>query len=212
MTVCLPHAEIGEGEAVVRLINERGGMSLLKVKAKFYASSSHARWLSGPIRRCGPHGRCLGTVSTFTCTPSALHLIINYRFSQNPSDLLVLIRFSMTRNVRIVPDTNLADLSPATAHETYDILIIPGGGPGAATFCKNDAVLGLITNFRDAGKWVAAICAGTTALVAAQEKKGGARKVKVTSHPSVKEKIEREGWAYSEERVVVDEQVITSRG
>jgi putative intracellular protease/amidase len=193
-------------------------MRLLKVKTEFDASSSHARWLSGPIRRCRPHGRCLGTVSTSTCIPSALHLIMNYRFSRDtfilaaPSDLLVLTQSSMTRNVRIIPDTNLDDLSPATAHETYDILIIPGGGPGAATFCKNHAVLGLITNFRDAGKWVAAICAGTTALVAAQGKKGGAQKIKVTSHPSVKEEIEKEGWVYSEERVVVDEQVIASRG
>ena len=72
-------------------------------------------------------------------------------------------------------------------------------------------MLGLISSFRNEGKWVAAICAGTTALVAAQKELGG-EKVQVTSHPSVKDKVEGEGWAYSEESVVVSGKVITSRG
>lgn len=37
-------------------------------------------------------------------------------------------------------------------------------------------------------------------------------KVKVTSHPSVKDAIVAKGWEYLEERVVVDGNVITSRG
>ena len=117
----------------------------------------------------------------------------------------------MTRNIRIVPDH--PTLSPIPNPEDFNILILPGGGPGAKTFCANDDVLGLITSFREKGKWVAAICAGTTALVAAQKFAGnGGEKVKVTSHPSVKEEIKGEGWEYSEERVVVDGRVVTSRG
>ncbi|KAH7090347.1 class I glutamine amidotransferase-like protein [Paraphoma chrysanthemicola] len=118
----------------------------------------------------------------------------------------------MTRNIRIVPDhPSLLSVPAQSAHEEYDILILPGGGPGAKTFSTTDAVLELIANFRNAGKWVAAICAGTTALVAAAEKyKSGG--VRVTSHPSVKEEIEGKGWEYSEERVVVDGKVVTSRG
>lgn len=38
------------------------------------------------------------------------------------------------------------------------------------------------------------------------------RKVRVTSHPSVKDEIKEAGWEYSEERVVVDGKVVTSRG
>jgi len=59
---------------------------------------------------------------------------------------------------------------------------------------------------------VAAICAGTTALVESEKKFGEVGKVKVTSHPSVEKGIREEGWEYSEERVVVDGTVITSRG
>lgn len=49
-----------------------------------------------------------------------------------------------------------------------------------------------------------------SALVAATSL--GERKVRVTSHPSVKDAIVAKGWEYSEERVVVDGNVITSRG
>jgi protein DJ-1 len=122
----------------------------------------------------------------------------------------------MTRNIRIVPDfPNLASLPHQNAHETYDILILPGGGPGAKTFSTNDTALELIHNFRKAHKFVAAICAGTTALVASEKKfhgSDGGKKVEVTSHPSVKDGIVEEGWKYSEERCVVDGKVITSRG
>jgi len=69
----------------------------------------------------------------------------------------------------------------------------------------------MVDNFRQANKIVAAICAGTTALVAAEKAHGGGKK-KVTSHPSVSEEIKSAGWEYSEDRVVVDGKMITSRG
>jgi protein DJ-1 len=117
---------------------------------------------------------------------------------------------SMTRTIRIVPDHPTVQ-SPPFYDDNYDILILPGGGPGAKTFCANEHVLNLIFAYRHDNKWVAAICAGTTALVAADEMHS-AGKSKVTSHPSVMEEIKGKGWEYSEERVVVDDKVITSRG
>lgn len=118
----------------------------------------------------------------------------------------------MTRNVRIVPDfPTLLSAGDKSAHDVYDILILPGGGPGAKTFSTTTPVLEMINEFKNAGKHVAAICAGTTALVAAQTH-GGGDKARVTSHPSVKAECENAGWEYSEERCVVDGKVITSRG
>ncbi|KAJ4317020.1 hypothetical protein N0V94_005162 [Neodidymelliopsis sp. IMI 364377] len=123
----------------------------------------------------------------------------------------------MTRNIRIVPDHST--LSSIPSPESYDLLILPGGAPGATTFSASNKVLQLITSFRQQGKYVAAICAGTTALVAAQElaasgktESEAGRKAKVTSHPSVRDEIKAKGWEYSEERIVVDGKVVTSRG
>jgi protein DJ-1 len=120
-----------------------------------------------------------------------------------------------TRNIRIVPDTT----TPPKAPE-HDILILPGGGPGAKVFCSSDVAQRLIQTYRDAGKYVAFICAATTALVASV--KGGGKTeglestkpARVTSHPSVKDEIVSAGWEYApdKERTVVDGKVITSRG
>lgn len=58
------------------------------------------------------------------------------------------------------------------------------------------------------GKIVAAICAAPIAFVSHGIGKGG----QMTSYPSVREKIESAGYSYSEEKVCVWKNVITSRG
>ncbi|KAI4797948.1 DJ-1 protein [Aureobasidium sp. EXF-8845] len=102
--------------------------------------------------------------------------------------------------------------------DAADILVLPGGAPGAKSFCQSEEVLRLIREFRNEGKWVAAICAGTTALVESTKSPRAegeaAKKCKVTSHPSVKQSIVDADWNYADdsERVVIDGKIITSRG
>ncbi|OCL07292.1 DJ-1 protein [Glonium stellatum] len=116
-----------------------------------------------------------------------------------------------SRNVRILPDEPSIDKIAANCDA--DILILPGGGPGAKAFCDSDTVLKLVRQFRDSGKWVGAICAGPTTLVKSYEKEaGGLQKATITSHPSVEKEIRDKGWSYSSERVVVDGKIVTSRG
>jgi protein DJ-1 len=120
---------------------------------------------------------------------------------------------SCSRNIKIIPDTTTIPTTP-----TADILILPGGVGGAKTFSTTSTVQSLIRAYRDADRYIGVICASTTALVASAGGTGktegleSGRKVKVTSHPSVKEEVVKAGWEYSENRVVVDGKVITTRG
>ncbi|KAG9964779.1 DJ-1 protein, partial [Aureobasidium melanogenum] len=123
-----------------------------------------------------------------------------------------------SRGIKVIPDIPSPHEIPDRLVDAADILILPGGAPGAKTFCQSDDVLRLVREFRNEGKWVAAICAGTTALVESVKSPHAegeaAEKCKVTSHPSVKQEIVDAGWSYADdsERVVVDGKVITSRG
>ncbi|KAI9788877.1 MAG: hypothetical protein M1816_006541 [Peltula sp. TS41687] len=122
-----------------------------------------------------------------------------------------------SRGAKINPDARSIENLAGAIHTdpTTDILVLPGGAAGAATFSGSETTTRLINRYREQGRWVACICAGTMALVKAAEKakdESGSRTCRVTSHPSVKEEIVEKGWEYSEERVVLDGMVITSRG
>jgi len=88
----------------------------------------------------------------------------------------------------------------------YAIVTIPGGAKGAATLSESRAVQSLLQKFVEAGKFVGTICAGSLAIKTAGLVMGG----KVTSHPSVEQEFGE--YKYSEERVVVEDHVISSRG
>lgn len=114
----------------------------------------------------------------------------------------------------IIPDVHdLANLDPIW--ESPDIVIVPGG-PGAVEFCQSAEVRELVRKQRDQNRWLACICAGPSVLIDATRDRevvhGNRWRCRVTSHPSVKQKFLDEGWDYVEDRVVVDDQVISSRG
>jgi 4-methyl-5(b-hydroxyethyl)-thiazole monophosphate biosynthesis len=88
--------------------------------------------------------------------------------------------------------------------DDYDVLVLPGGLPGAHNLRDDDAVQALIVSAHHKGKLVAAICAGPVALERAGVLAGRA----ATSYPGNALPSAR----YSEARVVVDGQVVTSRG
>ncbi|KAI5201096.1 DJ-1 protein [Aureobasidium subglaciale] len=123
-----------------------------------------------------------------------------------------------SRGIKIIPDIPSPHEIPDRLVDAADILILPGGAPGAKTFCESEEVLRLVREFRNEGKWVAAICAGTTALIESvkspRAEGEAAKKCRVTSHPSVKQEIVDAGWTYADdsERVVLDGKIITSRG
>ncbi|KAF9104093.1 Protein deglycase DJ-1zDJ-1 [Mortierella sp. AM989] len=129
-----------------------------------------------------------------------------------------------SRGVRIVPDTHLSVLPLPTLSDEfsnsssfyYDVLMIPGGGPGAKSMAASPLVHKWVqSHFAKPGVLLAAVCAGPTVLKAA----GVAKGAKVTSHPSVREELqgyfEYRDDAKGEDGIVVkDEQfeLLTSRG
>ncbi|MFH2123293.1 MAG: DJ-1/PfpI/YhbO family deglycase/protease [Pseudomonadota bacterium] len=88
----------------------------------------------------------------------------------------------------------------------YDILILPGGK--APTLLRhNEKMLDLVRQFFKDGKTVAAICHGPQILVSAGVLTGR----RATCYRSVAEELEEAGCTYSDDQVVVDDNLITSR-
>nr|CAD7429625.1 unnamed protein product [Timema monikensis] len=111
-----------------------------------------------------------------------------------------------SRDVIIVPDASLED---AVKKGPYDVVVLPGGLGGAKALAASAEVGCLLQQQEKAGRIVAAICAAPTAL-----KSHGIGPGKLlTSYPSLKKQmLENNVYKYSEEEVVVDGQLITSRG
>ena len=103
--------------------------------------------------------------------------------------------------------TFLADaLAEETGYEDLDGIVLPGGMPGTMHLLENETVNAVIRKFAEEGKLVAAICAAPSVLGAAGLLEGK----HATCHPGFEEKLT--GASTSEDEVVVDGNIITSRG
>ena len=107
-----------------------------------------------------------------------------------------------SHEITIVPDTDLQNVN----HQEYDLLILPGGQPGTNNLKANPTVLNWVRERFIDSKKLAAICAAPTVFQAA----GIAKNLKLTSYPAEKEVFKES--TYLEQPVVIDGQVITSRG
>nr|CDJ90290.1 ThiJ PfpI domain containing protein [Haemonchus contortus] len=112
-------------------------------------------------------------------------------------------KVTCARKTVIMPDRDLKDVQSTT----FDVVILPGGQPGSNTLAASPVVGQILKAHHKAGKYVAAICAAPISL-----KSHGIPAALVTSHPSVRSQLEEGGFKYSEDRVVVSDLVVTSRG
>ncbi|KAI8849956.1 DJ-1-like protein [Chytridium lagenaria] len=111
-----------------------------------------------------------------------------------------------SRNILITPDASLSTLPNPTS---YNALILPGGMAGSLAFSQSTQVMELTKAFlEDDSKTVGVICAAGLTLLNAQ----AALNRSVTSHPCIMDKLKDAGYKYSEERVCIDGNLITSRG
>ncbi|KAJ8890360.1 hypothetical protein PR048_009868 [Dryococelus australis] len=111
---------------------------------------------------------------------------------------------SCSRDIVIVPEMSLED---AMKKGPYDVVVLPGGMKGRENMAACKEVKVLLQEQEKTGRLIAAICAGPTVLKA----HGIAKGKTVTSYPSFKDDLVAAGYQYSEEEVVVDGTLITSR-
>jgi protease I len=89
----------------------------------------------------------------------------------------------------------------------YDALMIPGGVGNPDQLRGDENMVSFVRDFFEAGKPVAAICHGPWVLVEA----GVVRGRKLTSWPTLQTDIRNAGGEWVDEKVVVDEGLVTSR-
>ncbi|BCD59973.1 MULTISPECIES: DJ-1 family glyoxalase III [unclassified Nitratiruptor] len=91
--------------------------------------------------------------------------------------------------------------------DEYDLMVLPGGLPGAEHLAKSELVQEMIRKMNEKGKYVGAICAAPWALKEAGVLEGK----KHTNYPGFEEKTGEEGYV-ADQKVVIDGNVVTSRG
>ena len=109
-----------------------------------------------------------------------------------------------SRGVTLVPD---AELDTVLA-EDFDMIVLPGGLPGADHLDEDPRVRALLRRLADAGRYTAAICAAPRVLANAGLLDGKS----ATGYPGHLEKLGLSQVRLSPEPVVSDGRVITSRG
>ena len=132
------------------------------------------------------------------------------------TDLLVRAGFHVTtagldnqpvkasRGMRLLPDTNIDDV----LNETFDLIVLPGGLPGADHLRDDARVQNLLKKHAASGKYVAAICAAPKALAQAGLLDGKT----ATSYPGVLSALNLTNTQVKESALEIDGKVVTSRG
>ena len=93
------------------------------------------------------------------------------------------------------------------APEDYDALVLPGGVMNPDKLRRDERVLEFVRVFFEEGKPVASICHGPWTLIDA----GVAEGRRMTSYPSIRKDLENAGVEWTDQEVVVDNGLVTSR-
>jgi 4-methyl-5(b-hydroxyethyl)-thiazole monophosphate biosynthesis len=112
-------------------------------------------------------------------------------------------QITASRGVVIVADT----LIEACRQSEYDLVVLPGGIPGAQHLHDSAALIEILKRQHDSARWYGAICASPAVVL---EPHGLLKGRRATCHPAFADRLtNREGV---ESRVVADGNCLTSRG
>lgn len=113
------------------------------------------------------------------------------------------LQVTASRGVKLVADR----LLPGCVDETYDLIALPGGMPGAEHFRDSKELVGMLKRRKEEGKLYAAICASPPVVF---QPHGLLEGKKATCHPGRVGTLENSEAAHLP--VVVDGNCITSQG
>jgi 4-methyl-5(b-hydroxyethyl)-thiazole monophosphate biosynthesis len=113
------------------------------------------------------------------------------------------LQVTASRGVKLVADQLIGDC----VDETYDLIALPGGMPGAEHLRDAEDLAEMLKRQRREGRLYAAICASPVVVL---QHHGLLKGYRATCHPDFVDQLENADAA--ETRVVVDGPCITSRG
>jgi 4-methyl-5(b-hydroxyethyl)-thiazole monophosphate biosynthesis len=109
-----------------------------------------------------------------------------------------------SRGTTIIPDTSI----DTVLEQTFDLIVLPGGLPGANHLRDDKNIQTLLKNHADKGKYIGAICAAPIAVAAAGLLEGR----KATAYPGVLEALANEKIDVKASAIEIDGNIVTSRG
>ena len=109
-----------------------------------------------------------------------------------------------SRGVTLIPDTDLE----SALKSDYDMIVLPGGLPGADYLNDDKRIISVLKKIANDDKYTTAICAAPKVLATAGVLAGKT----VTSYPGTLDSLGLSDTTLSDEAVVRDGKVITSRG
>jgi 4-methyl-5(b-hydroxyethyl)-thiazole monophosphate biosynthesis len=108
-----------------------------------------------------------------------------------------------SRGIKLQPDATWDAIDP----DTFDIMVLPGGAGGAARLAADPRITDALRAFRAQDRWIAAICAAPAVVLHAA---GITLARRATCYPGMEVGLDGTDW--QEDRVVVDDRIVTSRG
>lgn len=139
-------------------------------------------------------------------TIEALSVVDVFRRAGVQVDLAAVgdnLQVSSSHGVKVTADKNLVDCLA----ETYDLIVLPGGIPGAENLQKSEILAELLKKQNSEKRLYGAICAAPALVL---EHHGLLKGKKATCHPLfVEHLVDRQQVG---ERVVSDQNCVTSRG
>lgn len=109
-----------------------------------------------------------------------------------------------SRGITIIPDTSIDKV----LDQKFDMVVLPGGLPGADHLRDNEHVQALIKKQAAEGKYVGAICAAPKALAEAGLLEGKT----ATAYPGVLEALGNDQIHVKNSALEIDGNIVTSRG